>query len=58
MPKRLERLHRSDRITVRRIAEELCRERSCSLSQQVMLEAVNLWFQGYRPAARTPAAIA
>jgi len=52
LPSRLEKLHPKDRITVRRIAEEICRERRLSLSQAVMLEAVNLWFQGYRPVVR------
>jgi len=56
LPTRLQTLHPADRITVRRIAEELCRERRCALGQAVMLEAVNLWYQGYRPVIRAAGA--
>lgn len=42
--------------TVRRIAEELCRERSSILTAEIWSEAVNLWFQGYRPSLDTGAA--
>lgn len=46
---RLARLPVPDRNTVRRIAEEICRERQVVLSRGVLTEAINLWFQGYRP---------
>lgn len=46
---RMDKLTSADRITVRRIAEELCRERDLPLTRGILTEAVNLWFQGYRP---------
>lgn len=51
---RLRRLAPRERIVVRRIAEELCRERDVALGSRIFSEAMNLWFQGYRPAEREP----
>ena len=42
-------------LTVRRIAEEICHERSSMLTRELWAEAVNLWFQGYRPATGSAA---
>jgi hypothetical protein len=57
-PTGLQQLAPPDRISVRRIGEEICRERCVPLGRDVFAEALNLWFQGYRPRPAAPRAVA